>query len=336
MRLQLAQNGNQIQLRLRDSGTERLVLWQKDLPTVGQATEADMVAALNEMAERITGQPGLLGTAIAYVMRQQGYAKIIVATDTHGLQLRRISNNQAINLLPRFARNGEWILYTVLGREGSQVYLHDLRGNPPSGTRSRFLSLAGTLNSGGAFSPDMRQMVLTLSVGQDADLYLVDMPNGQPRQLTRRPGIETQADWSPDGKYMVFVSDRTKTPQIYLREVGENDELRLTFDSSYNADPRFSRDGQNILFTKRVNGVDQIYIMDLYGENVRPVTRGMYDSEQAEWSPDGNQIVFSSNRTGEFKLYVVSADGSSLRRLTRSRQGIEESSPSWSLRPLWP
>lgn len=334
MRLELKRREGALALRLMDTGPENLLLFEQRLPVGKKVAEDKVMELVNDLTERVTGYPGLLGSAIAFVLRQPRYAKVIAVSNTHGKKIRAISHNRGINLLPKWNPSGSSIVYTVLATGGTKVYLHQLAANGSDAGTSRYITERGTLNTGGTFSPDGKRLVLTMSVDKGADLYQLDLNGLARKRLTSRRGIETQANWSPDGSKIVFVSDRTGTPQIYLLDMETREDLRITFDGVYNADPKWSPDGQLILFTKRVRGHDQIHIMDQYGENVREVTRGRYDAEQAEWSPDGRQIVFPSNRTGDFKLYVVSADGSNLRRLTKTGRGFEESSPSWTHRKL--
>lgn len=334
MRLALTVEEEALMLRLHDAGPEQALLFQEGIPLTEDSGENRVIAVINRLAERITGEPGLLGSTIAFSLRQPGYAKVIVATTTHGEQIRLISQSEQINILPRFAPDGRGIVYTMLGPRGSRVYYQNLMPKKPGVLESRFLTDAGSLNTGGGFSPDGEEVVITMSVSGNADLFRINLEEGTREQLTNRRGIETQASWSPDGTRLVMVSDRSGTPQIYLYDLTTGEDLRLTFDGAYNADPKWSPDGESILFTKRVEGVDHIFIMDEYGENVRAVTRGRFDAEQAEWSPDGRQVVFASNRTGDYKLYMVSADGSSLRRLTNTPEGFNENSPTWTVRRL--
>jgi TolB protein len=336
MRMEFNLQDKALRLRLIDNGPENLVLFSEVLPLNKRVPETVVMKLVNRLSERISGEPGLLGSAIAFVLRQPGYAKVIVATDTHSSKLKLISHNSGINLLPKWSPSGLSMVYTVLGDRGTQVYFHSFASNGSPNGGSRYLTKVGALNTGGSFSPDGKQLVLTMSDRNNADLFKVDLEKNSRFKLTSRSGIETQAHWARDGSKIVFVSDRSGTPQVYLLEVDTREDLRITFDGVYNADPKWSPDSRMILFTKRVNGHDQIHIMDQYGENIRPVTRGRYDAEQPEWSPDGRQIVFTSNRTGDFKLYVVSTDGSNLRRVTRTPSGFEETSPSWTRRKLAP
>jgi len=335
MKLATLSEGALLRIRLKDAGQEGLVLFEDALPFETSTEERPVMELVNRIAERITGQPGVLGSTLAFSLRQPGFAKVVVATTTHGQPLELVSQNKEINILPRWSPSGTELVYTVLGNQGSRVFFHNLG---PSGSPlgpSRFLSAAGGLNTGGAFSPDGQRLVFTMSPNQNADLFEYNLKSRSATQLTSRIGIETQADWSPDGKQLLFVSDRSGTPQIYLMDLDTREDLRLTFEGNYNTDPRFGPDGRLILFTRRVDNIGQIFIMDTNGENVRPVTRGRFDSEQAEWSPDGRQIAFSSNRSDEFKLYVVSTDGSNLRRLTSTPAGYEETNPSWTRRRMF-
>jgi TolB protein len=301
----------------------------------GKDGEREIMDTVNRLTEKITGQPGVLGTTLAFALRQPRYAKVVVATDTHGRPLQPLSANREINLLPRWSPSGTSLVYTVLTRNGTHVYFQNLQPEANGLGPSRFLTAVGTMHTGGAFSPDGKKLIMTLNPNDNADLYEYDLTQNRYKQLTSRLGIETQADWAKDGAKVVFVSDRSGTPQVYLLDMDTTEDLRLTFDGGYNADPRFSPDGRLILFTKRVNDIEQIHIMDVNGENVRQVTRGRFVAKQADWSPDGHQLVFTSNRTGEFKIYLVSTDGSNLRRLTDTPDGFDESNPSWTRRRMF-
>jgi TolB protein len=335
MRLALSVEERQVRLRLKDGGPEALLLFEARVKAPGKDGEREIMDTVNRLTEKITGQPGVLGTTLAFALRQPRYAKVVVATDTHGRPLQPLSANREINLLPRWSPSGTSLVYTVLTRNGTHVYFQNLQPEANGLGPSRFLTAVGTMHTGGAFSPDGKKLIMTLNPNDNADLYEYDLTQNRYKQLTSRLGIETQADWAKDGAKVVFVSDRSGTPQVYLLDMDTTEDLRLTFDGGYNADPRFSPDGRLILFTKRVNDIEQIHIMDVNGENVRQVTRGRFVAKQADWSPDGHQLVFTSNRTGEFKIYLVSTDGSNLRRLTDTPDGFDESNPSWTRRRMF-
>ena len=209
MRLSIRAGEKQLRVRLQDSGPEGLMLFEETVVAGGIVSEARVMELVNGLALRITGQPGLLGSTIAYVMRQPGFAKVIVATNTHGRKPKRISTNDDINLLPHWAPGGESLVYTILDRNGTGVFYHNLVRPQPNGERSRFLTGKRGLSSGGAFSHDGSRVAFTMSRGGIADLYEKNLRTGKVRQFTFRDGIETSADWAPDTKQLVFVSDRS-------------------------------------------------------------------------------------------------------------------------------
>ena len=238
MRLTLSKERGKGVLRLFDTGPEKLKLFEEAFALGKAAKEWRIMMMINRLTNRITGQPGLLGSTIGFVLRQPGYAKVIVQTNTHGRAPRLLSQHDDINILPRFAPKGQGMVYTVLGRSGSHVFYKNLMPKAKNVPQSQFLTPPGSLNSGGAFSPDGRQVVVTMSVNQNADLFLFDLMSKRHYQLTTRRGIETQAHWSPDGKKLIFVSDRSGTPQIYLMDMQKREDVRMTFETKIQRRPK--------------------------------------------------------------------------------------------------
>ena len=64
-------------------------------------------------------------------------------------------------------------------------------------------------------SPDGKQMVFTVL----NRLYVMDYPDGKPRQLTTGDHTEAMPIWSPDGKAVAYVSWEGKEGHIYLLNV---------------------------------------------------------------------------------------------------------------------
>ena len=329
MYMKLSTDGKLVRVQVFDAGPEGLLLFERGFRLKQGLRELTVMELVNQLAKRLTGTRGMLGSTIVFAMKQTGRQTVIAATDTHGTRPQILSRNKNISILPRLTPNAQAIIYTVLSFKGSRIYYQKLAG---TGRRSGYLTDFGSLNTGGSFSRNGKRLAFTMSMDENTDLFFLNLHKkkiSKPHRITRREGIEIQPDWSPDGSQLVYISDRSGVPQVYVLNLKTRRELRLSFDSIYNTDPKWSPDGQNILFTRREKGVDQIYIMDGFGQNLRAVTKGTYNCEQAEWSPDGRQIVFASRRSGEFKLYVVAIDGSGLRRLTTTAKDIEENSPSW-------
>src|SRR5690606_8734278 len=116
-----------------------------------------------------------------------------------------------------------------------------------TGTRERVSARAG-VNNAPAFSPDGRQLALTLSRDQgNLDVYTLDLTTQTLRQLTNDPSIDTEPTWSSDGRFVYFTSDRAGSAQVYrVPAEGGGRVERVTYDGVYNARPRVSPDNQQL------------------------------------------------------------------------------------------
>ncbi len=317
--------------------TEGLPLFPLQLPLrKNQFREAKLMELVNHMTEKLTGLPGILGTTVAFTLKQPSRRKIIARVNTHGNKLAAISRNAYISLFPRWSPDGRTILYTTLSRSGTSIIYDKLKGRPItilssdnsiSSASNNFLNV-----SGGTWFSDGNRVIATLSRRGNTDLYIFDLRRRKEKRLTTHRAIDTAPSLSPDNQQLVFVSDRNGQEQIYYQQMETGVIFRLTFGRGASSDPSWSPDGTLIAFTRISRGHAQIYLMDPFTEEERSLTRGRYNSEQPAWSPDGKQIVFASNSTGVYKLYVIFVDGTGRRRLTRTPRDFEESAPNWSWR----
>ena len=309
--------------------SEGIALFEEMIPLVqNRLRETDVMDVINQITEKLTVQPGILGSTIAFSFKQPGYRSVIARINTHGQHLAAVSHNRFISIIPEWNPDGTSIVYTVVSRSGTSVYHDDLRGN------TRLLVKREGVNTGGTWTKNGNALIFSYSRNGNADLYMYHLETQKLTRLTTHPRIDTSPSLSPDGKNLLFVSDRAGSPQIYNMRLPGREVRRVTFTDSRNTDPVWSPDGSLIAFTKFTRGRDQIYLMDSAGENVRPLIQSPYPCEQPAWSPDNRQIVFSSKRGKDFKLYTVFLDGKGLRRLTQTPEGYHEKSPSWTLRRI--
>ena len=318
---------DQSELSLLDNEGNRLLVLQISMATNDLFDEISR--AVNLMSEQLTGMKGILGTTIAFVLKQPGYVKIIARTDTSGTRIKGMSYNPYITQFPRWSPDGKAILYTTISKNSRRIWL------------DRFQKPIFSLlevhhpHSGGTWSPDGKRVIVTLHKNKNFDLFEFDLGSKQLRRLTTHSAIDTSPTLSMNKRSLLFVSDRSGTEQIFLMDLHTKETYQITMVGPRNTDPIWSPDGKLFAYTTTINRRDQIYIRDLEGEYKVAVTQGNFHSEQPQWSPDGKQIIFTSNRSGTYKLYVVSVDGTGLRRLTNTHQLFEETQPQWSQRLFW-
>ena len=304
--------------------------------------EAELMDLINEMSVQLTGLKGILGSTIAFTLKQPKRRKIIARINTHGKKLAAVSRNKYINLLPSWGPKGDAIVYTTLSRRGTALMFNDclkvvgckyrpvklLSSNISAARISKnFLSV-----SGGTWFSNGHKLIVTLSRKGNSDLYEFDRLKRKVIRLTSHRAIDTVPDLSPDNQHLIFVSDRSGHEQIHYMKLGTKIPFQLTDSRGSSSDPVWSPDGTLIAFSKISSGHSQIHLMDPFTGEDNFLTRGRFNSEQPSWSPDGRQIAFVSSSTGVDKLYIMFIDGTGRRRLTRTPRDFEEGGPSWTAR----
>ena len=324
-------------LMLTVADNEGVPLFPLELPVrKNRFREAELMDLINEMSAQLTGLEGVLGSTIAFTLKQPKRRKIIARVNTHGKKLAAVSKNRFINLLPSWNRKGDAIVYTTLSRMGTAIIFNDFKNRPVkligSNISANHISKNFLSVSGGTWFSNGRQLVVTLSHKGNTDLYTFDRQRRRETRLTFHRGIDTVPDLSPDNQHLIFVSDRSGHEQIFYLRLGTKIAFQLTFGLGSSSDPVWSPDGTLIAFSKISSGHSQIHLMDPFTGEDHQLTQGRYNSEQPAWSPDGRQIVFVSSSTGVYKLYIMFVDGTGRRRLTRTPKDFKEGSPSWTAR----
>jgi TolB protein len=315
-----------LEIRLIDISTGRMILGRRY-----RATEAKLRTMLlkfsDEIINKMTGEPGVSLTQIAFVSEKKG-VKEIYLTDIFGDTIRQITKHRKLAVSPRFTSDGLSISYTSYHRGNPNLYITELAQDKVTTP----ISQRRGLNMAPAWSPDGKTMAITLSKEGNPDLYLMDKGGNILKRLTKNEGINVSPSWSPDGKQLAFVSDRSGNPQIYVMDIKTMSVKRITYVGNYNTSPSWSPKGDLIAYSGHYENMYHIYVIDPEGGRPTRLTRLWGDHESPNWSPDGRQIVFSRKRDGEQKICSIFRNGAGLRVLF-DWDG-NESLPQWSPRPF--
>lgn len=92
-------------------------------------------------------------------------------------------------------------------------------------------------------SPDGQRVAFT-ALDQ---LYVMDLPDGQPRRLTNQATGEYQPAWSPDGRAIAFVTWNDTVGHIMRVPASGGRAQQVTRVSAYYQQPAWSPDGQRIV-----------------------------------------------------------------------------------------
>jgi TolB protein len=273
--------------------------------------------------EKLTGEPGIFSTRIAYVVKSPGRYELQIADTDGGNAQTALASREPI-ISPTWSPDGGKLAYVSFEAKKPVVYVHDLL----SGRRHVAANFKGS-NSAPAWSPDGKRLAVVLTKDGSSQMYVVNADGSGATRLATSSGIDTEPRFSPDGASIYFTSDRGGTPQIYrLPSTGGNAE-RVSFDGSYNVTPRPSPDGKGLAFITRNNGRFQVAMMDLASRQTQILTDSAKD-ESPSFAPNGRVIIYATEVNGRGVLAAVSSDGRVKQRLSIQAADVRE--PTWGPR----
>ena len=272
--------------------------------------------------EKLTGEPGVFSTRIAYVVKSTGRYELKIADADGGNDQAALASREPI-ISPAWSPDGTKLAYVSFEAKKPVVYVHDLA----SGRRHVAANFKGS-NSAPAWSPDGKQLAVVLTKDGSSQLYVVNADGSGATRLATSSGIDTEPRWSPDGQSNFFTSDRGGSPQIYRIAAGGGTGAaeRISFEGSYNVTPRPSPDGKSLAFVTRNGGRFQLAIMDLATKQVQILTDSAKD-ESPTFAPNGRMILYATEIGGRGVLAAVSSDGRVKQKLSVQAADVRE--PAW-------
>lgn len=310
----------EVEIRLFDVFWGRQILGKRALGDISHYRNL-MHRLGNNIIQALTGQQGIFLTKLAFVGNSSGH-KEIYECDYDGHNVRQITADKSIALLPRWSPDGKKIMYNSYKDGGPMLYMKEIGSDTV-----KMISARSGLNIGACWTPDGKKVALTLSRKGNPDIFSIDLNGKIIKQLTDHWGIDVSPTFSPDGKKIAFVSNRSGSPQIYILDLKSGSEERLTFEGNYNTSPAWSSLNR-IAYVSKDAGYYDIYTVDPNGGRIRRLTENGGNNEDPCWSPDGRYIIFSSDRKGRYGLYIMNGNGLNQKRITFMKG--DQTAPSWA------
>ncbi len=274
----------------------------------------------NAVYKHYTHETGPFETRIAFT-KKTGSGRDVYVADWDGKNAQRITNGD-VNVLPALIPGGG-VAFTSY--RSKKPFLYASRGGEPTQ-----LVAKGAMVTGAAFSPDGKRLAVSISEGENAEIFVASADGSGLTKLTdTKFFLNTSPTWSPDGKRIAFVSNRAGNPQIYVMSADGAGQKRITFQGNYNTTPSWSPRGDLVAFTAR----DERNAFDLFTVNVdtAKITRLTQDAagnEEPVFSPNGRLIMFSSTRGGSRGLHVMTFDGNNQMPLPMDKSAV--TTPDWA------
>jgi Tol biopolymer transport system component len=272
-----------------------------------------------------------------------------------GTNQRRLTENTDGDGFARPTWDGKKIVFDSnrLRAVGEPVNTSDLFVMNTDGTEQTFL----TRGSSATWSPDSKSIAFHASASgtglpirpdagaptTDSQIFVMNVDDGSPTNITNSGRIDQDPDWSPDGQTIVFTSHDYKpndpdkgaaSAEMYLISAdGTGNAQQLTFKGEEPRAPAWSPDGTRIAYVCRRGGSDyEICVLNLADGTDTQLTSNTVLDASPTWSPNGQQIVFQRNVAGPLstQLFLMNADGTGVQTQLTLPPGINLF-PAWGV-----
>jgi TolB protein len=305
----------------------RLLDAVKQTELFGQAVTAkgDQMRAIGHriadlIYEKLTGNPGVFSTRIAYVNRLGKNNRLVVA-DSDGYNDQVVRSISDPIMSPAWSPDGSQLAYVTLEHGHAVIYVQSLVTN-----QRRVLANMRGSNSAPVWAPDGKRLAVVLTRDGSTQIYMIRSDGTDLRRLTFSGAIDTEPNFSPNGQDLLFTSDRGGSAQIYRMPVEGRTAERLTFEGGNNFSPRYSPDGKSFVFAHQISGRFHVAIQDFQSRQMQVLTEGGWE-KRPSFSPNGRLVLYATEAQGRGILAIVSSDGRVKQRLSSQAGDIRE--PTW-------
>ena len=195
------------------------------------------------------------------------------------------------------------------GNERAQIFLLE------DGEVTNLTNAPDAIHYPGDFSLDGRRIAYTATRrnGTDFDVYVQELPEGEPEMVWEVSGYHTVADWAPDGRALIVSRHHSNVNNDLYRLNLETGEATLL--TGHEGDARFSGanvnpDGGSLyLATDRDGEFLRLARLDLATLALEYLTPDDRDVEGVELSRDGRYLVASRNVDGYSDVLLFNGRG---------------------------
>jgi TolB protein len=166
------------------------------------------------------------------------------------------------------------------------------------------------------------------------EIYMVDLSDGTPIQLTHSSEFVAHPTWSPDSQFVAYEHFMGGHFQICILPISGSAPNWCGPNNMDSYEPQWASQGRTIVFTGRANQKKQtdIYALDLNSMTLRDLTNtDNADEHQPAFSPDSTQVAYGVTKSGYSWIETVGLDSSAHAPSIQ----VQGDRPTWSVDGAW-
>ncbi|MEM1203613.1 MAG: protein kinase [Acidobacteriota bacterium] len=234
------------------------------------------------------------GRTLAFDHWQLGVEMEIWLAELEGGQRRQLTRSADKSSQASWLTEGR---VAFVRHQGTQRRL--LAIDPVAGTETLLADLPSDVDWA-AVSPDgSRISYHTAAAGQSFDVWVRELPQGEPWRLTFHEQLAGFPCWSPDSRQLAYQVRSGDDTHLWVTTL-ESDPRLLVDLPGHSWPYSFSPDGTKIAFAGQRGGRWNLYWVSVMDGEIQPVTnlQGLTGYlRYPTWSPDGGRIVYERSET---------------------------------------
>jgi Tol biopolymer transport system component len=180
------------------------------------------------------------------------------------------------------------------------------------------------------YSPDGKQLALTIASGMFRDVWLYDIASGALTRFSSGGAVNERPEWTPDGTRLMYRTDRESRSSIWWQPVDMSaaatpllHDGRGTFFEAV-----LTPDGKAIVYQSDPSGNADVEYRLLAGDTTpKPIASTAHVENSARVSPNGRWVAFATDESGTPQVVVQPFPGPGPRLQVSTKGGRE---PVWS------
>ncbi len=234
----------------------------------------------------------------------------------------------ALNQLPqRQGSSPRWLLFALVAVAAAVAWSALQRSTPERDSVSiQPLSRQTGWQFDADLSPDLKQLVFSVSEGDGNTLYLQDIATGQLQQISPSSGQAHGARWSHHGRYFVYIHrshEQCRFHKVTLTVDGkvESNDVLQTCNPNSNTEFALSLDDEILYFVERDSPFSpyEAYALDMQEQQrwklAQPLATS-YGNHYLDVHPDtGKVLLLSEPKPGKSAVYEIDVPSSGYQKL---------------------